>query len=130
MRNRLILLAFTFLGIPFILQAQTIRNTPHNLSVSGQGVTTASSGSEMDMCSACHTPHRAVPQTPLWKQSATGTTYKTYNSSTTQAVIGQPTGASLLCLSCFLQLLLFLTTYLGTIFFAHTLTNSKNQIFS
>ncbi|NOY58043.1 MAG: hypothetical protein GXO75_03785 [Calditrichaeota bacterium] len=100
MRNRLILLAFTFLGIPFILQAQTIRNTPHNLSISGQGITTASSASEMDMCSACHTPHRAVPQTPLWKQSATGTTYKTYNSSTTQAVIGQPTGSSLLCLSC------------------------------
>ena len=39
-------------------------------------------------------------QAALWNRVDSGVTYVPYGSSTTRAVIGQPTGASRLCLSC------------------------------
>ncbi|RMI02865.1 MAG: hypothetical protein D6681_10230 [Calditrichaeota bacterium] len=80
------------------LMAQTIVNTVHNLSVSGPGSIRASS--ETEICIFCHTPHASSPRAPLWNRSDPGATYTLYHSSTTQALIGQPTGASILCLSC------------------------------
>jgi hypothetical protein len=70
----------------------------HNLSVSGPGTVKASS--ESQICVFCHAPHNSAPSAPLWNRRNPGTTYIPYTSSTAKAAAGQPTGASLLCLSC------------------------------
>jgi predicted CXXCH cytochrome family protein len=73
--------------------------TKHNLSMSGPG--TIKSATEDQICFFCHTPHRArrdVP--PLWNRNDSMATYIPYQSSTLYASVGQPTGASKLCLSC------------------------------
>jgi predicted CXXCH cytochrome family protein len=80
------------------LNAQTIVSTKHNLSVSGPGSIKATSESEI--CIFCHTPHNARADHPLWNRNDPGLTYALYNSSTTQALPGQPDGSSILCLSC------------------------------
>ncbi len=81
-----------------ILNSQSVVNTVHNLSVSGPGTIKASS--EPEVCIFCHTPHNSKPAGPLWNRDNPGATYVLYNSSTLQAVPGQPDGASILCLSC------------------------------
>jgi predicted CXXCH cytochrome family protein len=72
--------------------------TKHNLSVSGPG--TLKAASESQTCVFCHAPHNATPNTALWNRRNPGSTYTPYTSSTTRGNPGQPTGASLLCLSC------------------------------
>ncbi|MFT5123506.1 MAG: putative CXXCH cytochrome family protein [Kiritimatiellia bacterium] len=89
----LILLAFT-LGI----SAESVVDSKHNLSVSGPGTVKASA--ETEVCIFCHTPHNADVAAPLWNRFSSGAVYTPYNSSTIKASIGQPTGASKLCLSC------------------------------
>ncbi len=78
-------------------RAKSIVATVHNLSASGPGTIKAQSVGEI--CVFCHTPHRAS-QTPLWNRDAPARTYKLYESSTLEATLKQPTGASRLCLSC------------------------------
>ena len=78
--------------------ADGILGSKHDLSVAGPGPIKAAT--ESDVCVFCHTPHRAVSDTPLWNRAASGATYTPYSSSTAKAVMGQPTGASKLCLSC------------------------------
>jgi len=78
--------------------ADTVLNSKHNLSVSGPGTVKAST--ETEVCVFCHTPHRATGEQPLWNHSASSATYTPYSSSTLKATVGQPTGASRLCLSC------------------------------
>ena len=86
------------------LGGQGVMQSKHNLSVSGTGTVRASAtatdpaGSEV--CIFCHTSHSASHQTALWNRYDSGVTYIPYSSTTTKAVIGQPTGASRLCLSC------------------------------
>lgn len=78
-----------------------IRNTKHNLSVTGPGGVKATSESEI--CVFCHTPHAAnqAAPSPLWNRSLSGATYTPYTSSSLDAIgIGQPGGTSKLCLSC------------------------------
>jgi predicted CXXCH cytochrome family protein len=72
--------------------------TRHDLSVVGGGTVKATMESEV--CYFCHTPHRGTGQTPLWNHTLSSVTYTPYSSSTAKATIGQPTGASKLCLSC------------------------------
>ncbi|MCL5280213.1 MAG: hypothetical protein M1376_09940 [Planctomycetes bacterium] len=68
----------------------SIQGTPHDLSpVAGGG-----------SCSFCHTPHGALPGTPLWSHKLSTAVYKIYESSSLKAKVGQPTGSSKLCLSC------------------------------
>jgi predicted CXXCH cytochrome family protein len=81
-----------------VLYSQSVVNTVHNLSVSGPGTIKATTESEV--CVFCHTPHNSNPTGPLWNRNDPGTTYLLYNSSTVQAVPGQPDGSSILCLSC------------------------------
>jgi len=71
-----------------------IAGTAHDLSSAGWGTT--------QICIFCHTPHnaQAVPGAPLWNHGVTVATFSTYASSTLNAIVGQPTGASKLCLSC------------------------------
>ncbi len=72
--------------------------TKHNLSVSSPGGVHAST--ESDICIFCHTPHFATGDGPLWNHQMSAAVYKPYTSSTLKATVGQPTGASRLCLSC------------------------------
>ena len=75
-----------------------IRDTKHNLSISGPGPIKAAT--EDRICIFCHTPHRSGPAvTHLWSRS-TETEYTPYDSSTLDAAVRQPTGASRICLSC------------------------------
>lgn len=75
-----------------------ITNTKHNLSVTGTGTIKASG--EQEICIFCHTPHQASPVAPLWNRASSGSIYTPYNSSSIFSSPGQPTGASMLCLSC------------------------------
>ena len=80
------------------MDAQSIVNSKHNLSVSGPGTVKASA--EPEICIFCHTPHNSSPQKPLWNRLDPALTFSLYSSSTTNATIGQPDGSTLLCLSC------------------------------
>ncbi len=94
-------LLFTLLisgGLYLSSFSQSIVNSVHNLSVSGSGNT--KSVSESEICIFCHTPHSSNPQHPMWNRKTPGTNYILYNSSTIQALPGQPDGSSILCLSC------------------------------
>ena len=75
-----------------------IENTKHNLSADSGNVISAES--ETQICVFCHIPHNASPSAPLWNRADPGSTYIQYESSTVDATMGQPTGDSLLCLSC------------------------------
>ncbi|MCC7200112.1 MAG: hypothetical protein IT483_11425 [Gammaproteobacteria bacterium] len=75
-----------------------VASTRHNLSVSGPGAVKAST--ENEICVFCHTPHNASTAAQLWNRSASTATYVPYSSSTAKASPGQPTGSSILCLSC------------------------------
>ncbi len=75
-----------------------IANTVHNLTATGPGTVKATGVGEL--CIFCHTPHNATQTRALWNRAFPGTTYKLYASSTLEATLNQPTGASRLCLSC------------------------------
>jgi predicted CXXCH cytochrome family protein len=97
--KRIIYYTFILLiWLPNVVNAQSIVNSKHNLSVSGPGTVKATS--ETEICLFCHTPHNSRPAAPLWNRNDPGSTYTIYSSSTLQALPGQPDGASILCLSC------------------------------
>lgn len=75
-----------------------VADTRHNLSATGSG--TVKAGEVRELCVFCHTPHRAVPARALWNRDLEPVTYELYESSTLEATLKQPTGASRLCLSC------------------------------
>ncbi len=77
---------------------QDVVNTLHNLSVTGPGP--IKSGTVTRVCVFCHAPHNSSPLAPLWNRTDPGTTYIEYGSSTLNALPGQPTGKSRLCLAC------------------------------
>jgi predicted CXXCH cytochrome family protein len=77
----------------------SILNTKHNLSVSGPGEIKATA--ETQICIFCHTPHQGRRDIPyLWNRQNQTVSYIPYQSSTLFATVGQPTGASKMCLSC------------------------------
>jgi len=86
----------TFAAIPSF--ADSIVNSKHNLSANGPGQVRAVT--ETEICIFCHIPHNASAQPPLWGRYDTGQSYVPYRSTTAKAIVGQPTGASKLCLSC------------------------------
>jgi predicted CXXCH cytochrome family protein len=75
-----------------------VATTKHNLAVTGPG--TVKAAAETEICIFCHAPHNAAPAGALWNRRTPTTPYTPYASSTTRSSIGQPNGASLLCLSC------------------------------
>jgi predicted CXXCH cytochrome family protein len=85
------------LAAPLLL-ADSIVNSKHNLSASGPGIVKAATESEI--CVFCHTPHGSSLEAPLWNRNSSGSIYTPYQSTTTKATVGQPTGASRVCLSC------------------------------
>ena len=84
--------------MPLLARGESIVNSKHNLSASGPGP--IKSVTETEICTFCHTPHRGATSGPLWNRYDSGAVYIPYSSSTAKATIGQPTGASKLCLSC------------------------------
>jgi predicted CXXCH cytochrome family protein len=90
-------LLFTFYLLPSLAQA-AVADTVHNLSATGPGTIKAPSVAEI--CVFCHTPHSASTTRALWNRDLPPTTYNLYTSSTLEATLKQPTGASRLCLSC------------------------------
>ena len=80
------------------LRAESIVDSKHNLSANSKAAIRATT--ETEVCVFCHTPHHGTKEAPLWNRASSGTTYTPYGSSTTKARIGQPNGASKVCLSC------------------------------
>lgn len=97
---------FLFLCFPMLVTAEIkLRDTKHNLSVSGKGRVVAAQ--ETQICVFCHTPHNADPAQPLWNHQLSAVqTYRTYWSNTLQAYTEAEShawtvdGYSKLCLSC------------------------------
>ena len=78
--------------------AASIVDSVHNLSPTGPGNVRAAE--DISVCEFCHTSHLSSPVAALWNRRSQGSTYTPYSSSTAIASPGQPTGSSLLCLSC------------------------------
>jgi len=84
-------------GVP--AQSASIIASKHNLSATGPGTIKATS--EGEVCVFCHVPHNARAAGPLWNRDQPAATYTPYTSSTRKITApGQPTGTSLMCLSC------------------------------
>ena len=93
-----ILLPLSFcLFVPALAEG-AIADTVHNLSVTGPGTIKAAGVGEL--CIFCHTPHRASQTYALWNRDIPPVTYNLYSSTTLEATLKQPVGASRLCLSC------------------------------
>ncbi len=85
-------------SVPGSSAQDRVSETVHNLSASGPGRIRASS--ESQVCIFCHAPHNTGGVRPLWNRDLPITSYLIYQSTTLDALPGQPTGASKLCLSC------------------------------
>lgn len=97
----IIIIGVIVAGPGFILHGEAgVQDNAHNLSFSGKGKVRAVS--ETDVCIFCHSSHTGavVTNTPIWNRSIESVVYTPYSSSTMDAVVGQPTGHSKLCLSC------------------------------
>lgn len=95
----LVVLALGFYFIPATVASNSIVDTRHNLSITGPGP--VKSTTEGELCVFCHVPHHARRDIALlWNRSDSTANYTPYQSSTLHATVGQPTGASKLCLSC------------------------------
>lgn len=100
----LILLCAAFICLIPLAVFAGVRNTKHNLSVSGPGPSQATS--ETEVCIFCHTPHNASPGAPLWNHElSTVTDYINYWSPTLKSYATAEDappidGFSKLCLSC------------------------------
>ena len=99
----LIILCCSFFLIPLSVFSG-VRDTKHNLSVSGPGPSQALE--ETGICKFCHTPHNATPSYPLWNHEITTVTdYINYWSETLVSYESPEDappidGFSRLCLSC------------------------------
>jgi hypothetical protein len=72
-----------------------ILNSPHDFSSEGFAAG--------QICIVCHAPHNVATPVipPLWNHAVTTATYTVYDSPTLDAgPLGQPSGSTLLCLSC------------------------------
>lgn len=79
-------------------QPTSVVFSPHNLSSGGTGPVRAVM--EDQVCIFCHTPHNATPVRPLWNRAMSVEAYTIYSSRQLDALPGQPTGTSKMCLSC------------------------------
>jgi len=93
---------FMFSGL---VKAGDIVGSVHDFSdgTYADTVTTYAWNSNQELCTVCHTPHASdttVTVAPLWDREVTTSTFTVYSSNTLDAVVGQPSGVSVLCLSC------------------------------
>ncbi len=79
---------------------KSVKDSKHNLS-SGSAVSSIKTQDTSMICIFCHTPHSTQPLfAPLWNRDEGAPSYTLYSSSTLYSTLGQPDGASKLCLSC------------------------------
>ena len=98
-RGTVLILASTLgLMVPSAQAGTPIRVSPHNLSFTGPS--SIRSANEPEICVFCHGSHGIAPAAPLWNRASSGVMYTPYHSSSLKAHVGQPTGASAVCLSC------------------------------
>src|SRR5208337_3855843 len=97
-RHLVLPLAGLILGCLFTLRAESIVNSKHDLSAKSAAAIHSETNGQI--CIFCHTPHHGSKDAPLWNHASSGATYTPYGSTTTKAHIGQPTGASKVCLGC------------------------------
>ncbi len=109
-RHKLPIAALGVLGLGFSLAAAgaslaAVAATKHNFSSLSSAEIKSSETTEI--CVFCHTPHNSDPAGPIWNKQETGSTYNVYESQTLAATmspnspsLGQPSGASKLCLAC------------------------------
>lgn len=79
-----------------VVSAQSIVGSAHDFSADNWNNTG-------EICVVCHTPHNGaiVQNTPLWNHALSTATFTLYaGAGTLDGTIGQPSGVSLLCLSC------------------------------
>ncbi len=82
--------------LPQLSIGQTIIGSAHDFSNESWNTTG-------EICIVCHTPHNAdisIMEAPLWNHESTTATFTLYSSPTLNAVLGQPSASSKLCLSC------------------------------
>ncbi|NPB08458.1 MAG: cytochrome C [Aquificae bacterium] len=100
-----VLAVFLLVGLSF----GGIKNSPHNLSVSGPG--TIKAVSETEICIFCHIPHHSSPSKPLWNHLLSSAQYTLYDSDFMRRINypapqqpgqleGEPGIVSRMCLSC------------------------------
>ena len=78
-----------------------VTGTKHNMSMYGPGDVKSTPQGTTQVCVFCHTPHNSSPSGALWNKEDSGETYTIYERfGTVQVMLGQPNGASKLCLSC------------------------------
>ena len=93
-----LILAGSGFNATFAASGKGVVGSMHNLSVSGPGNVKANS--ESQICIFCHIGHNSAPAAPLWNRHNPGGGYIPYTSSTMATSPGDPTGTSILCLSC------------------------------
>ncbi len=92
-----------FLALGFVMLMSTFGFS--QISGSDHDFSTENWNNTGEICIVCHTPHNAditVPDAPLWNHEVTTSNFTLYDSPSFDgaATIGQPSGASKLCLSC------------------------------
>ena len=95
--KKALVLATAMLFVASTAMAQGISGTAHDFSGAAWNATAG------EICNVCHTPHNGdatVTDAPLWDHEVTTATFTVYASGTLDATVGQPGGASKLCLSC------------------------------
>ena len=96
MRNiNLVMLGLAGAALLPLAANATIVGSPHDFSAK-------SWNTRAGLCNPCHQVHNTdINQlAPLWAHASTSGPFKQYASSTMQASVGQPDGASKACLSC------------------------------
>lgn len=96
-----LLLTSAVLGICLLVGLGTAMNATGAITGSDHDFS-AESFTHGNACSPCHAMHHAlsIPDAPLWNHELSAVVYQTYTSPTLNASVGQPDGASKLCLSC------------------------------
>jgi predicted CXXCH cytochrome family protein len=89
--------AACLLGLTMSANAGVV-DSLHNLSTSGPGTVKATAADRI--CQFCHIPHASSSAGTLWSRNNSAASYIPYSSTTAVAQPGQPTGSSVLCLSC------------------------------
>ena len=97
MKSVWVLVALICLGLMPVAES-SVQDSLHNLSASGPGSVRSTAADRI--CEFCHISHSAGSGTAMWSRGKSTAAYIPYSSSTAIAQPGQPTGTSVLCLSC------------------------------
>jgi predicted CXXCH cytochrome family protein len=99
--KKLLVFAIAFLLLAGAAGAATIVGTKHDMTFA-PGTYKGANNASNQVCIYCHTPHNALSAlVPLWNHATTATaSFTLYSSSTLNATLTQPAGASKACLSC------------------------------